>query len=191
MRIIPTLIVISFATLDSSPASAAVMTFTDHAAWATAAGPHSTITFSELPPLTWLSDQYAVLGVHFTDGSDQVYSNSNIFLTDGVGLNGAFDETTLEFKMPITSLAMLFPGYLHVKLYLDGALIFSSFEFGHSGAGNFAGIISSQPFDEAYIYDAGSGLVVDNLYFGPPVPVPGALALVGVAALACHPRRRR
>jgi len=165
-------------------------TYENRAAWEAVTGPYSTITFTELPPLTWLSDQYAPLGVRFTDGSDQIIHNVNIF-SDNRGLNGAFDESTLEFDTPMTTLAMDFPGHLHVKLYNEGTLIFSSFEFGQSGTGNFAGLISTQPFDEAFIYDPGGGLFVDNLYFGPPVPGPGALMALAISATLLPGRRRR
>jgi len=172
-----------------SGASGAVTAYENRSTWETAAGPYSTINFTELPVLTWITNQYSALGVRFTDGSDQIIQNFNGF-ADGRGLNGAFDETTLVFDSPMTTIAMEFPGLVGLKLYANGTLFYSSFSYGNTPHGNFVGFVSTLPFDKAIIYGPGGGLFVDTLHFGPPLPGPGALALVGGAALACHQRRR-
>jgi hypothetical protein len=158
--------------------------------WQSAAGPYSTITFAELglPSGTWLNEQYAYLGVHFTDGSDQIYQNAG-FLQDGWGLNGALDESTLKFDAPMTTIAADFPGTVKIQLYSQGTLIYSSPLLGTSGLGHFVGLISTDPFDKAILTDI--GLFIDNLYFGPPIPAPGALAMLALSALAAPHRRRR
>jgi hypothetical protein len=38
-------------------------TYTNKAAWQSSAGSYSTITFAELPNVTWITDQYSNLGV--------------------------------------------------------------------------------------------------------------------------------
>jgi hypothetical protein len=171
-----------------SSAHGAVTLYSNKETWQSAAGPYSTMTFAEfgVPTGTWLTDQYSSLGVSFIDGSDQFY-NSNNFISDGWGLNGALDNTTLVFDEPITTIAFDFPGGVTAKFYNQGALIYTSPLLGQSGVGNFAGLISTQPFDEVHLYDL--GLVVDNIYFGPPIPAPGALSLLAIAAL--NPRKRR
>ena len=171
-------------------ASATVTTFTNAANWQAAAGPYSTITFTELPAGTWITEQYAPLGVHFTDGSDQVYA-TNSFITDGVGLSGAFDETTLVFDAPMTTIAMDFPGLVAIKLYSSGNLIYNSPAFGGSGVGHFIGLTSTQSFDKAFLYDPSTDLFVDNLYFGPPVPGPTGLAVLALGGLLPLRCRRR
>jgi hypothetical protein len=169
---------------------ASVSVYTNQSAWQSAAGPYSTITFTELPEHTWIFDQYADLGVHFTDGADQIYHNQNIFLNDGAGLNGAFDESTLEFDQAITAIAVSHPGAVQIKLFADGEQIYLSPLLGGGGTGFFSGLISTQHFDAVELFDPGSGLVIDNLYFGPPIPAPAALALLGITSML-GPRRRR
>lgn len=169
---------------------AAVTVYTNKASWQAAAGPYTTITFQELPPTTYIDEQYAHLGVHFTDGSDQVYA-SNLFPNDGVGLNGAFDETTLEFDAPMTTIAMDFPGIASIKLFANDQLIYTSPLMGGGGVGFFAGLISTEPFDSVQLYDPfGTGFFADDVHSGPPIPAPGALALLGVSALLGSRRRR-
>jgi len=172
-----------------SQASATVTVFENKAAWEAAAGPHAAITFTELPENTWITEQYAPMGVHFTDGSDQILHNTNGF-GDGYGLNGAFDETTLEFDSAMNTISADFPGLLNYKLYWQGQLFYTGTIFGGSGSGHFAGLISTQPFDEVFLYDPGGGLFVDNLYFGAPVPGPAALGLLAAAAVTKSRRRR-
>ena len=183
-------LVVASAFAFTQQASATVTTFTNTANWQAVAGPYSTITFTELPAGTWITEQYAPLGVHFTDGSDQINHNNNAYV-DGYGLNGAFDETTLQFDTAMTTIALDFPGGVKIKLYSAGNLIYTSPDFGGSGFGLFAGLISTQPFDKAFIYDPAGGLFVDNLYFGPPVPGPAGLTVLALGGLLPSRRRRR
>src|SRR5687768_14203048 len=97
------------AILASRTTSASVTLFSNPSEWQTAAGSYSTITFTELPANAWITNQYSELGVLFTDGSDQVHANSSVY-SDGFGLNGAFDESTLEFASTISAIAFDFPG---------------------------------------------------------------------------------
>lgn len=178
--------------LVSSTSSAAVTEYTDEVEWQSAAGAHTTITFAELPLFTLITDQYAYLGVLFTDGSDYTHGFSfNTFPNDGYGLNGALDETSLEFSQPTYAIGADFPGGLAFKLYYQDQLIYSSNWFGGSGAGWFGGLVSDEPFDMVYIYDPFGGLFIDDLHFGPPIPAPGVLVTLILAQHVLRSRRRR
>jgi len=77
------------------------------------------------------------------------------------------------------------------RLYNQGQLIYTSGIFGGGGVGWFGGLISTQPFDAAVIIDPLGYVFIDDLHFGPPIPGPGALALLGAAALFAQRRRKR
>ena len=56
---------------------------------------------------------------------------------------------------------------------------------------NFAGLVSDVPFDMVRLSNpATSVAIVDNLYFGPPIPAAGTLALLAMAGLGGVVRRR-
>jgi hypothetical protein len=157
-------------TMTCAPASAVVIVYKssfDVAAkslWQAAAGSYSTMDFTGFPDNTFLLDQYAYLGVHFTDGSDGV-KLSDVFIIDGAGVYGSFDETTLEFDVPMTSIALDFPGTCAIKLFYKGSQIYQSPLLAGVGLGVFAGLISTEPFDSAQLYDPFSGFNADNIYF--------------------------
>src|SRR5262245_8386988 len=92
----------------ASDARASVTVYTSTSEWQSATGAFSAISFTELPAFTWINEQYSYLGVHFTDGSDQISVNSSY--TDGQGLNGALDSTTLKFDQPMTAIGTDFLG---------------------------------------------------------------------------------
>jgi hypothetical protein len=173
-------------------AEGAVTIYTNKSNWQNNVGTSSAITFAEfgVPTGTWLKEQYSSLGVHFTDGSDQFYNNTNIF-ADGWGLNGALNESTIGFDSPVTTIALDFPGTVQVELYLKGQLLYTSPLLGSTPTGNFRGLVSTDPFDKVILDDPLSGLVIDNLYFGPPIPAPGALAIFAASALLGKSRRRK
>ena len=184
------LCIVFFITMAVQERSNAVVTvFTNKMNWMDNVGPFSAITFTEfgLPKGTWLDEQYSFMGVHFTDGSDQIYQ-SNSFITDGFGLNGALDDATLEFDAPITSIAMDHPGHVKIQLFMDEQLLYTSPTLGGGGTGFFSGIISTESFNKVHLYDI--GLVIDNIYFGPPIPAPGALTLLALG-FTLRGRRRR
>jgi hypothetical protein len=168
---------------------ASVVEYTNRDAWMSAAGLHTTITFQGYPANTIITNQYADQGVLFTDGTDRIHFN-NSFLNDGVGLNGALDEINPAFSQPMHHIGVDFPGAVRIWLYWKGELIHTSSAFGGGGTGFFGGLISDQPFDAALLADPGGGTFIDDLYFGPPIPAPSALALLGMTAL-WHSRRRR
>lgn len=164
--------------------------------WSADAGTFTTITFGEIPVFSNVTDQYASLGVLFTDsgpnktlGFDPV-----VFPQDGYGLNGgAMIELTL--LSPALGIAAHFPGFLRFRLYWGESLIYASPLVGASGYANFRGYISDSLFDRVELLgipnDPMDIIGLDNLYISfVPVPAPGA-ALGLLALAACGGRRRR
>ena len=159
--------------------------FTNKDEWIAAVGPFTTIDFTGFPQGTFITDQYADLGILFTDGNDSI-AFAGSFINDGVGLDGN-GNTSLIFDTPQAWIGVDFPGFLSIELYSEGRLFFTSNLWG-GGVGNFLGLISSELFDAALLIDPlGRDAEIDDLHFG--VPAPGALWLIAVAALL--PRRRR
>jgi hypothetical protein len=172
-------------------ASANIVEYTNKVAWQNAAGSYSTITFTELPANTWITNQYAHLGVTFTDGSDQVAYMPGAFLNDDYGLNGALDETTLSFSQLMYTIAVDHPGAVRFELYYQHRLIYISSDFhAPGGIGGFAGLISDQPFDEVLMYDPSSDFFVDDLHFGPAIPAPAVLTLLVGAGFVQRRKRQ-
>jgi hypothetical protein len=160
-------------------------------AWVSDMGSHSTIDFTGFPANTIITTQYQNLGVTFTDGTDRTNHNANSFPDDGWGLNGAFDEIHLAFGEPMYGLAVDFPGVVKFRLYSQGQLIYTSTDFIFGDIGSFAGLISDQPFDAALINDPTGDVFIDDLFFGPPVPAPSALAAFALFFAARSRRRSR
>jgi hypothetical protein len=190
VRTLIMLFIVAGPCLSSPIASATVVEYVNKAQWEAAAGAFSTIHFTELPDNTLVTTQYASLGVTFTDGSDYIYHSSS-FVIDGAGLNGALNSTYLAFGAPMASVAIDFPGGAKFELYSSGQLIYTSTHFGGSGVGHFAGLVSDVPFDAARVFDPEGGFFMDDLHFGPSVPAPGALSLLGPALFMAANRRRR
>jgi hypothetical protein len=178
------------------PSVAQVGTFIDPALYYSAVGDHDMISFTEavVSAGDFLSSQYAPVGVEFADGTDQVLSNT-AFVTDNVGVN-ANGDVTLVFSAAQTHLGLDFPGDLRIELY-DGSvnladLVWSSEavgDFGGSGTGYFAGLVSDVSFDHVILSDPHDGYAfIDNLHY--VVPEPGTLGLLAVGAVAAIRRRR-
>jgi hypothetical protein len=168
-----------------------IVEYRDKGEWEAAAGSWSTADFTGFPMGTPITEQYAHLGVHFVDGYDFVVLDPEYttFLNDGAGLDGN-ELVDLIFDAPMYWIAADFPGFLGFDLYFKGEFFYKSSEFGASGVGNFGGVVSTEPFDRAVLWEYGTypNVNVDDLHFGPPIPAPPALPLVGAALLA--PRRR-
>ena len=157
--------------------------------WEAAAGSWSTADFTGFPDNTPIDEQYADLGVHFVDGYDFVRLGDG-FLNDGAGLDGN-ELIDLVFDAPMYSIAADFPGLLIIDLYYENELFYSSNVFGVGGVGNFGGVVSTGPFDRAVLWKEGTfpNVFADDLHFGPPIPAPSALCIVGAALLAARRRR--
>jgi MYXO-CTERM domain-containing protein len=174
---------------------AAVQEYTNKAAWQAAAGSYTTIDFTGHPIGTPVVTLYQHLGITFTDGNDFI-QNGSIFLNDGWGLDGGFVFPTgisFNFSEPRYTIAVDFPTYILFYLSYKGNLVHTSSWFGGTGPGHFAGLVSSVPFDRVAMWNpigGNSPTRIDDLFFGPPIPAPGALALLGLGAITPRCRRR-
>ncbi|MCH8150743.1 MAG: hypothetical protein IH830_00035 [Planctomycetes bacterium] len=170
-------------------ASGGFIEFTDKEEWIAAVGRFTTIDFTGFPDGTFITDQYADLGILFVGGNEHIFLNQG-FINDGAGLNsGFFTDIVMEFGTPQAWIAVDFPGLIQFELFSAGELIYTSSEFGIGGVGNFAGLVATDPFDMAVILDPTGGTAnVDDLHFG--VPSPGAIALLALGGLFSTRRRR-
>ena len=163
--------------------------FFDRDEWVAAVGDFSPIDFTGFPDGTFITDQYADLGILFVGGNEQIFLNQG-FVNDGAGLNSNFTDIVMEFAIPQFWIAADFPGTIRIDLFNEGELIFSSIEFGGGGVGFFGGLLSSEPFDMAMILGPGFPTVnIDDLFFGPQIPGPPAFGLL--ALTVCFGGRRR
>ncbi len=166
-----------------APVAAGVVEFDDKQAWFGAVGSVTTIDFTGFPGGTYVTDQYADLGVLFTDGFDVISCCGTTWPNDGAGLLGG-SSVSLSFTTPQSWIALDYRGAM-ISLFSAGELL-------HVGQfpGSFAGLISSQTFDAVLIEGPPDGNVTfDDLYFG--VPAPGAAWLLAALLLAPTRRRRR
>ena len=167
-----------------------VIEYFDRAEWEAAVGDFTTIGFTGFPEGTFITDQYADLGILFGGGNEFISLN-NSFPNDGAGLVSNFTDIVMEFDIPQFWIGTDFPGIIRIDLYNEGELFYSSIDFGGPPIGAFGGLLSSEPFDMAVILDPSDPVVnIDDLFFGPPIPAPGALWLLALSAL-CGYRRRR
>lgn len=166
----------------SSSASAGFTYFTQFTAWQQAAGPMTTIDFVQ-PVTSTITDDYSSLGVLFTEGNDVAGPMLQTPTGDGWGLYGGSGNTiTIQFTQPVFALAFHKPGSFQYNVYAGDTLLVTD-----SAVAPFRGITSTIAFDRIVCYD---GSTIDNLYFGPPIPAPGAAALLGVSILRSRGRRR-
>ncbi len=179
---------VASAILVASPVYAGVQEFTDKDEWIDAVGEFTTIDFTGFPDGTFITDQYADLGVLFTDGNDTIHNTCG-YENDCWGLRGS-DTITIAFDSPQAYIAVDYPGGMKFQLFSEGRLIYTSGDFGLGGAGNFAGLLSTDLFDGALLYDWIDGTVfIDDLHFG--VPAPGSLPLLALGALTQRRRRQQ
>ncbi|MCZ6445138.1 MAG: hypothetical protein O6758_03015 [Planctomycetota bacterium] len=161
--------------------------FTDKDEWiAAVGGGFLTVDFTGFPDGIFITDQYADLGILFTDGNDSIFLNDGAFPNDGAGLDGN-GNISVAFDTPQAWIGVDFPGVLQIELFSSGRLFYRSSIAGGGGGGFFLGLVSSELFDAAVLIDPLDQAAIDDLHFG--VPAPGALWQLGVAALL--PRRRR
>lgn len=171
--------------------NASVTEYTDKPAWQAAVGNnYVTADFTGYPNNTFITNQYASLGVLFTDGNDSIHLSQS-FVNDGAGLDGN-NIIHLSFASPMEWIAIDFPGTASITLTNQGNAVYTSNQFKGGGTGNFGGLVSSTPFDGAVIFKlSGFDVVIDDLHFGPPVPGPAGLAVLALGGLLPSSRRRR
>jgi hypothetical protein len=179
------------ALITGRPAWGEVIEYEAKSEWIDAVGEFTTIGFTEFPHGTWVFEQYAHLGAHFVDGADIVQCcDFNLYPEDGAGLDGNV-EIRIVFDEPLSYFGVDYPGYVRFGLFNNGELVYENDWFGHGQYGQFAGVSSSQPFDEISLIDPFAHQInVDDLHFGPPIPAPGALALFAVTPIGPTRRRR-
>jgi hypothetical protein len=170
-----------------------VVEYENAAQWQAAVGEYTTIDFVGFPSGTIITEQYASLGVHLTDGNDTILGfGLDGFPNDGWGLKGHIIQPSgihIAFDAPQRWLAVEFPGLVDIQLFRNGEMFHESVNLGVGGLGNFAGLVSTIGFDEAYLSDSDGFVFIDDLHFG--VPGPGALPLLALAGAIGMKRRRR
>jgi hypothetical protein len=176
----------------------ALVQYTNKAAWQAAAGTSTYIGFTEHPVSTIITDQYASLGVTFTDGDDAIFtSDPGLLPIDGRGLRGHWGQfgfykpITVQFDAPRYAVAADFVGGSIIKLYMGNQLVGQSGDFVPAWTGPFGGVTSTVAFDRV-VLDNGATIGIDSLYFGAAVPGPGgALLLLAAGGASARSRRRR
>jgi len=177
-------------------ADALIFNYTDLTTYLAAAGPQLGISFSEVPPLTFLGAQYAGQGVTFTEGDDLTLSSSS-FVVDGFGAQGTNNFFDISFGSATYSAGFDYPGALRIDLYQGASFLGSSDDFGGVGGGFFGGVVSTTPFDRIVVTDwYVADVYIDEMYYGgvgAVVPEPSSLVLLGcgLAGLAGFRVRRK
>jgi hypothetical protein len=184
-----TILAVAIATPDSL---AGVTEFTNKHQWLTASQQgYSLVTFTGFPNYTIISNQFLSQGVSFTNGTDFIVNDEEF--PDGSGLEsqtfGPMGTFRISFSAPQHYVALDFIGDLYFKLYSHNNLTYTSSVFVPVPS-KFAGLVSTGEFDRIEIIDpSDSTVVIDNLYFGPPIPAPGVLVLPSICVV--RPNRRR
>jgi len=187
---------LSLVAVATGGASASIVSYTNFDAWATAtATPVTSIFFTEIDFApggpTVVNDQYAALGVLFQDHF--LDESSTLYPSDGRGLAASQNyvgQITVDLTMARTSVAVEHIASMRLDLFDGDLFIGSSILSGISGTG-FIGVVSATPFDRVVVQNPNSGApLLDNIYFGAPIPAPGVLAFVAFVGLVSRRRRR-
>jgi len=164
----------------------------DYAGWSASASSYATCSFAEFPQNTFITDQYANLGVLFTGFTGNVVKTSAIiFPLDSHGIDGNCG-IELTFAAPTYSVGAHGPDVWKYLLYQGNTLIHTS-TYSNGGIGNFAGIVSSVPFDrvqfKGFPLPDCDDVYIDNIYFS-SIPAPAAIAVLVMAWPLRRARRR-
>ena len=148
----------------SHTAAADVLELTDKEVWINVIAEFTTIDFTGFEDGTFITDQYADLGVTFTDGNDNIQETCS-FVNDCFGLDGN-EAIDIVFDSHQTYIAADFPGDLQIDIY-DGDQLLSTSIFIGGGTGFFLGLISTEPFDVVVFSDPiFDDVNIDDLHFG-------------------------
>jgi len=169
---------------------AGVVEFTDKSAWIDAVGDFTTIGFTGFPDNTPITDQYSALGATFTTFDVTSGPDEFLYPNDSWGLQG-FDDIIVTFDEPINWVGVDFPGGIVIELQDElGTTLYESTLFGVGGTGFFGGIFANFSFHRIRLTEPiFNSAVIDDLHFGPPIPAPGALALLVIAGVTSRRRR--
>jgi len=169
----------------------------DGSAWFEATPPYSEVTFADLPLNTLVTEQYANLGVHFTDtDGNWVLGPTPTYPQDQFGLN---DNVSVEltFDAPMWSFASFFPGDAKFSFFAGDVHLFTSGLLGGGGINKFAGFTTDVAFDRVLIvggppdvFGNPDKVFFDDFYFS-SVPAPGALSWFTVMFWGSRRRRWR
>ena len=118
------------------------MEFTDKDEWIAAVGDFTTIGFTGFPDGTFITDQYAHLGILFTDGNDNIFLNDGAFPNDGAGLDGNVN-ISVSFDTPQAWIGVDFPGVLQIELFSSGRLFYTSSIAGGGKVGESRGKVGT------------------------------------------------
>lgn len=189
---VPTALVLSMVLLPSNAVAEITETY-NKTLWQATVGEWTTIGFTGWPMFTSINNQYQDEGVTFTDQNDYILLGSLAFPNDGSGLNsneGQFlGRITAQFSRDMHWVAVDHPTHIRIYLYHQGSPTYTSNVFIGSTNVRFAGIVSTKPFDKVVIESISeSSVAIDDLFFGAPIPAPGALALL-MFALSGNRRR--
>ena len=199
--------VVALAVLAMAGTAAAEVTWTlDKAAWTASYGGQQNVTdvdFGTLTPGTIVTEQFADLGVHFTDGDDVAvlanpleppisYPALRSFVPGSPP--GEYD-ITIVLDGPMSGFGVRPNGpNLNLEFWLAGSLVGEGHVTGmpYWQPDAFIGFQSSVVFDKVVILhnpspNPAQGVAVGNLAFA--IPAPGALGVAVVAA--AFTRRRR
>ena len=102
----------------------------DREDWIAWVGEFDVVDFVGFSEGTLLFDQYADLGVLFSDGNDTVRVNQNYL--DGFGaFGGLFSDEglTMVFDEPQSWIGLDYPGFIQFQLFREGELVYESSVF--------------------------------------------------------------
>ena len=147
----------------------------------------TTLSFTEFPLNTTITDQYSEFGITFEGLNFVTGPFPGTFPNDSWGLR-IFNGNDLYFDEPINAIAADFIGALRLDIYYGDTFLFR-FQNPHPHV--FTGGISEIPFDHVKVYDPFDFLtVIDDLHFGPPIPAPASIVSLVLPWLFTRRRRR-